>query len=112
MACVIRLTRATAFGWVSSAALLEALSIPLPPKIVGRTAKQISLPRPQETSGLAHPRCTRQARNRSRQSRLIPPGGCWLVGGTERFYGAGGEEMATSSLYLTDGVPRCPSRTT
>ena len=33
-------------------------------------------------------------------------------GGTERFYGAGGEEMATSSLHVTDGVPRCPSRTT
>jgi hypothetical protein len=32
--------------------------------------------------------------------------------GTERCYGAGGEEMATSSLHLTDGVPRCPSRTT
>src|SRR5271169_982363 len=30
-------------------------------------------------------------------------------GGTERFYGTGGEEMATSSLHLTDGVPRCPS---
>jgi hypothetical protein len=35
-----------------------------------------------------------------------------LLGGTERRYGAGGEEMATSSLHLTDGVPRCPSRTT
>ena len=33
-------------------------------------------------------------------------------GGTERSYGAGGEEMATSSLHVTDGVPRCPSRTT
>ena len=33
-------------------------------------------------------------------------------GGTERRYGAGGEEMATSSLHLIDGVPRCPSRTT
>jgi hypothetical protein len=32
--------------------------------------------------------------------------------GTERCYGAGGEEMAPSSLHLTDGVPRCPSRTT
>src|SRR5207253_4807064 len=32
--------------------------------------------------------------------------------GTERCYGAGGEEMATSSLDVTDGVPRCPSRTT
>src|SRR5260370_2928864 len=31
---------------------------------------------------------------------------------TERFYGGGGEEMAPSSLWLTDGVPRCPSRTT
>ena len=30
----------------------------------------------------------------------------------ERCYGAGGEEMAPSSLWLTDGVPRCPSRTT
>ena len=35
-----------------------------------------------------------------------------LFGGTERRYGAGGEEMATSSLHVTDGVPRCPSRTT
>jgi hypothetical protein len=25
--------------------------------------------------------------------------------GTERWYGAGGEEMAPSSLWLTDGVP-------
>ena len=33
-------------------------------------------------------------------------------GGTERFYGAGGEEMATSSLHATDGVPQCPSLTT
>src|SRR5438270_11949826 len=33
-------------------------------------------------------------------------------GGAMRFYGAGGEEMATSSLRVTDGVPRCPSRTT
>ena len=32
--------------------------------------------------------------------------------GTERRYGAGGEGVATSSLHLTDGVPRCPSRTT
>jgi hypothetical protein len=32
--------------------------------------------------------------------------------GTRRFYGAGGEEMATSSLHVIDGVPRCPSRTT
>jgi hypothetical protein len=32
--------------------------------------------------------------------------------GTDRCYGAGGEEMATSSLHLTDGVPRCPSQTT
>jgi hypothetical protein len=30
---------------------------------------------------------------------------CW---GTERRYGAGGEEMATSSLYLIDGVPAMP----
>jgi hypothetical protein len=35
-----------------------------------------------------------------------------LSPGTERCYGAGGEEMAPSSLHLTDGVPRCPSRTT
>src|SRR5215472_4634673 len=28
--------------------------------------------------------------------------------GTERFYGAGGEEMATSSLHLIDGVPAMP----
>src|SRR5438105_12656968 len=28
--------------------------------------------------------------------------------GTERRYGAGGEEMATSSLYLIDGVPAMP----
>ena len=34
------------------------------------------------------------------------------LSGTERCYGAGGEEMAPSSLWLTDGVPRCPSRTT
>src|SRR5437667_11314467 len=33
-------------------------------------------------------------------------------GGTERRYGAGGEEMATSSLHLIDGVPQYPSRTT
>jgi len=32
--------------------------------------------------------------------------------GTERRYGAGGEGVATSSLHVTDGVPRCPSRTT
>jgi hypothetical protein len=32
--------------------------------------------------------------------------------GTKRSYGAGGEEVATSSLHVTDGVPRCPSRTT
>ena len=32
--------------------------------------------------------------------------------GTKRFYGAGGEEMASSSLHVTDGVPRFPSRTT
>jgi hypothetical protein len=31
--------------------------------------------------------------------------------GTERRYGAGGEGVATSSLHVTDGVPRCPSRT-
>src|SRR5262249_50096998 len=30
----------------------------------------------------------------------------------ERCYGTGDEKMATSSLQLTDGVPRCPSRTT
>ena len=35
-----------------------------------------------------------------------------LLRGTKRCYGAGGEEMAPSSLWLTDGVPRCPSRTT
>jgi hypothetical protein len=29
--------------------------------------------------------------------------------GTDRCYGAGGEEMATSSLHLIDGVPRCPA---
>ena len=34
------------------------------------------------------------------------------LSGTERCYGAGGEEMAPSSLHLTDGVPRYPSRTT
>src|SRR5262249_36431394 len=28
--------------------------------------------------------------------------------GTERFYWAGGEEMATSSLHLIDGVPVMP----
>jgi hypothetical protein len=32
--------------------------------------------------------------------------------GTDRCYGAGGEDVATSSLHLTDGVPRCPSRMT
>jgi hypothetical protein len=32
--------------------------------------------------------------------------------GTGRCYGAGGGDMATSSLHVTDGVPRCPSRTT
>ena len=31
---------------------------------------------------------------------------------TERCYGAGDKDMATSSLHVTDGVPRCPSRTT
>src|SRR5438105_13701061 len=35
-----------------------------------------------------------------------------FCGGTKRRYGAGGEEMETSSLHVTDGVPRCPSRTT
>jgi hypothetical protein len=35
-----------------------------------------------------------------------------IAGPRERRYGAGGEEMATSSLHLTEGVPRCPSRTT
>src|SRR5437773_9807795 len=34
-----------------------------------------------------------------------------LAGGTGRCYGAGGEGMATSSLHLNDGVPRCPNRT-
>ena len=34
-----------------------------------------------------------------------------LTGDLEKL-GAGGEEMATSSLHGTDGVPRCPSRTT
>jgi hypothetical protein len=34
------------------------------------------------------------------------------LSGTERSYGAGGEAMATSSLHVTDGVARCPSRTT
>jgi hypothetical protein len=34
------------------------------------------------------------------------------AGGTERRHGAVDEEMATSSLDLTDGVPRCPSLTT
>src|SRR5215467_5457124 len=29
-------------------------------------------------------------------------------GGTDRRYGAGGEEMATSSLHLIDGVPAMP----
>jgi hypothetical protein len=38
--------------------------------------------------------------------------GEFLRGGTNRCYGAGGENVATSSLHLTDGVPRCPSRTT
>src|SRR6266446_8592289 len=32
-----------------------------------------------------------------------------ITGGTERCYGAGGEDMATSSLDLIDGVPRCPA---
>ena len=35
-----------------------------------------------------------------------------LSRGTGRRYGAGGEDVATSSLQVTDGVPRCPSRTT
>ena len=35
-----------------------------------------------------------------------------FLGGTDRRYGAGGEDVATSSLHVTDGVPRCPSRTT
>ena len=35
-----------------------------------------------------------------------------LASGTDRSYGAGGEEVATSSLHVTDGVPRCPSRMT
>jgi hypothetical protein len=30
------------------------------------------------------------------------------VAGTDRRYGAGGEEMATSSLHLIDGVPAMP----
>src|SRR3981189_2883385 len=30
------------------------------------------------------------------------------AGGTKRRYGAGGEEMATSSLHLIDGVPAMP----
>jgi hypothetical protein len=75
------------------------------------------------------------AKERVLQDRLIPSvpirvrvfNGCrlalargkpWVAGKWEdvlrheRCYGAGGEEMATSSLHLTDGVPRCPSRTT
>jgi len=46
--------------------------------------------------------------------RPSPPRGSGdnLVKGTGRRYGRGGEEMATSSLRLIDGVPRCPSRTT
>src|SRR5215831_15221925 len=45
-----------------------------------------------------HPRrATAKSRNRSRIAR-----------GTGRFYGAGGEEMATSSLHLIDGVPAMP----
>ena len=31
------------------------------------------------------------------------------LSGTERCYGAGGEEMAPSSLWLTDGVPDAPA---
>ena len=48
---------------------------------------------------------------RSQQRTLWLPGASH-AGGTQRCYGAGGEEMAPSSLWLTDGVPRCPSRTT
>ena len=48
---------------------------------------------------------------RSQQRTLWLPG-VSHAGGTKRCYGAGGEEMAPSSLWLTDGVPRCPSRTT
>jgi len=33
-------------------------------------------------------------------------------GGTDRCYGAGDKEVATSSPHLTDGVPQCPSQTT
>src|SRR4029077_671712 len=32
--------------------------------------------------------------------------------GTRRCYGAGGERWQLRRLDLTDGVPRCPSRTT
>jgi hypothetical protein len=55
----------------------------------------------------------------SEQAFSTAPGGKKRVemdglnpGGTDRCYGAGGEDVATSSLHLTDGVPRCPSRTT
>jgi hypothetical protein len=42
--------------------------------------------------------------NRARQTFSAWP----ISRGTERRYGAGGEEMATSSLHLIDGVPAMP----
>jgi hypothetical protein len=35
---------------------------------------------------------------------ISPKGLCPLATGTERCYGAGGEDMATSSLHLIDGT--------
>src|SRR6516165_10121315 len=52
----------------------------------------------------------------SRETTMVGRGasldGRLFLGGTDRRYGAGGEDVATSSLHVTDGVPRCPSRTT
>jgi hypothetical protein len=75
------------------------------------------IPRPTRLYGIAAarwrgPELIGDPAGRSGISLRQHPADPFARGGTERFYGAGGEEMATSSLHVTDGVPRCPSRTT
>src|SRR6267143_5888977 len=65
--------------------------------------------------GAAHHGRGNGLRGRQGCDGCLARGDAWrlfLSGGTERCYGAGGEDMAPSSLHLIDGVPRCPSRTT
>ena len=48
---------------------------------------------------------------RSTETTRDDPDGEYLKRNREMLWG-GRREMATSSLHVTDGVPRCPSRTT